>query len=420
MWKLRLFSVFKKKSKHSAKPMNPDAKKLDDKWPNRASSQRAMVTVFPPLNAPTAGFKRRIEAPARADNSEPKVVQLSRLSPEQCAAFFPSERIKPIAGTATPQCSSAPVQPANSLPKPAGGVTSLASERRAKRRAMISAPVRVRSLELMTNFLDDVTTTTNVSRLGVLLISKSQVYFRGMDVMVTCPLSKAPNANQPEQYGRVVRVRDLPDGRKSVAIALGAPHREEEFTLASGEKIHAAARPLPEPARAVLQREPKERRRLVLALDADASTRESLKEFLSTEGYDVIAVANSREAREVLSRQTPSVLIAEVEGEDEPGYAVSAHCKSIARLRGVPILLTTSSAFPRDYAKAHSRGAVVCLAKPYRLERLGHVVKLLAPPAAAEEKESSPPAIEILRRHSSNGEVAKMTPRRTPFSGNRK
>jgi hypothetical protein len=44
------------------------------------------------------------------------------------------------------------------------------------------------------------------------------------------------------------------------------------------------------------------------------------------------------------------------------------------------VLLTTSSGYPSDYANAHSLGAVVCMTKPYKQERLGHVVRLLAPP----------------------------------------
>jgi len=40
-------------------------------------------------------------------------------------------------------------------------------------------------------------------------------------------------------------------------------------------------------------------------------------------------------------------------------------------------MLMTSSAYPSDYSSAHSVGAVVCMAKPYKQERLGHVVRLL-------------------------------------------
>jgi CheY-like chemotaxis protein len=118
---------------------------------------------------------------------------------------------------------------------------------------------------------------------------------------------------------------------------------------------------------------------LVLIVDRDQEIRQSIKASLTGEGYDVFAVSCAGEAHEVLRMFTPALLIAEIEGDDLPGYELCAHCKATPRLKTVPIMLLTRSAYPSDYANAHSLGAVVCMAKPYRQERLGHVVRLLAP-----------------------------------------
>ncbi len=59
---------------------------------------------------------------------------------------------------------------------------------------------------------------------------------------------------------------------------------------------------------------------LVLAVDADKATREMLKSYLTGEGYNVIAVATNIEAREALKIMTPALVIAEIEGENLPGY----------------------------------------------------------------------------------------------------
>lgn len=267
-------------------------------------------------------------------------------------------------------------------------------DRRSRRRARISAPVRVRSLNSTRNALNDVTTTENASRVGILLNSQDPGYYRGMEVKVTFPYSKFSEAVQAEQPGRVVRVTELPDGRRSVAIALGLTNRADEFILSSGETIRA----LPDTSRSTLDRDPNSARPLVLILDREAATRESLKSYLKMEGYDVITVASAREAREVLAGCTPALLIAEIEGEGMPGYDVCVHCKSTPRLQRVPVVLMTSSAYPSDYASAHSLGAMVCIAKPYRQERLGNVVKLLAPPKVKEACEPPRPA-DPTRRH---------------------
>jgi CheY-like chemotaxis protein len=328
-----------------------------------------------------------------------ETINLEHLTLDQIAAYFPSENL----GVKNATAASAPHVVDRAPEVKAAAVAGTASERRLKRRALISAPVRVRGTDLTNNSLDDITTTLNVSRKGILLVSTSAVYYRSMDVMVTFPHSKAPNAIQAEQPGRIVRVIELANGRCSVAIALSVAHHDEEFIRSSGEKVHAE----PKAAEFTIQRDPNSIRPLVLALAEEASVRESLKTYLASEGYDVITVTNAQEARDVLNQCTPALLIAEIEGEGMPGYDICAHCKATPRLQRIPVMLMTSSAYPSDYASAHSVGAVVCMAKPYRQDRLGHVVRLLAPPPVAGETVNPPRAADPSRRHLANGTLAK-------------
>ena len=247
------------------------------------------------------------------------------------------------------------------------------SDRRRRRRALISSPVRVRGIDITNGGPDEITTTVDVSRLGLLFVTSLGCYSRGMDVMVTFPYSKSVNAIQAEQPGRVVRVHEGSDGKQRVAIALGVGVGED-LVDSCGRKLSDAAINVPIPTAA-----PETKRPLVLAVDADAALRDSLKAYLQNEGYEVIAVSTSAEARDVLDMFTPALVIAEVEGEGLPGFDVCAHVKSSSRLRNIPVVLVTRSAYPSDYSTAHSVGAVVCMAKPFKQERLGHVVRLLAP-----------------------------------------
>lgn len=80
---------------------------------------------------------------------------------------------------------------------------------------------------------------------------------------------------------------------------------------------------------------------MIVVVDSDSVVRESMKVFLDDQGYEIIAVNNVSDAREVLNLFT--------------------------------------AALASDYSGAHSLGAVVCMAKPYKKERLGHIVRLLAP-----------------------------------------
>ena len=259
-----------------------------------------------------------------------------------------------------------------------------ANDRRRRRRAMISAPIRVRAVDVTESGPDEISTTLDVSRNGVLFVSSLDTFTAGMEVGVTFPFSRTPDVVQAEQSGRIVRVSEMPDGRRSIAIALGVGVGED-IVDAAGRTLIARDQPASsEQPTAPLERP------LVLVVDADPRIRQSLKSSLGCEGYKVIAVSSAAEGHEVLKLFTPALLIAEIEGEDLPGYELCAHCKSTPRLRTIPVMLLTSSAYPSDYANAHSLGAVVCMAKPYRQERLAHVVRLLAPTPRA--KAQSAPA----------------------------
>lgn len=255
-------------------------------------------------------------------------------------------------------------------------------ERRSRRRALISAPVRVRR-EVANPPPDDVSTTLDVSRGGILFVTSCDGYTRGMSVKVTFPYSKSPVAVQAEQEGRVVRVTTMRDGRIAVALSL-------ENNAATIESAYAGT--------SVYAREDASKP-LVMVVDADPWIRSSLSGYLGAEGYEVVALSTAREAREALDTLTPKLLIAEIEGEELPGYDLCAHVKAMPRLEKVPVVLMTSSAYPSDYANAHSLGAVVCMAKPYRQERLGHVVRLLAPTPEAIRKTAPVRCADPHRRH---------------------
>jgi CheY-like chemotaxis protein len=276
-------------------------------------------------------------------------------------------------------------------------------ERRRKRRAMISAPVRVRGVDVTGGGPNEISTTMDVSRIGFHFLTGSTGYYRGMDVLVTFPYSSAASAVQAEQPGRVVRLTAMEDGRIGVAVSL-APVKHE-LVDAQGRRLGDGENAEPLVTLPPVDNGPK--KPLVLLVDADPMIRMTLKTYLNADGYDVLAVQSADEAREVLNLRTPELLLAEIEGEGLPGFDLCAHVKTTPRLKQIPVVLMTSSAYPSDYSSAHSLGAVVCMAKPFKQERLGHVVRLLAPhPQAKADATPARPA-DPSRRAGGKGPKAK-------------
>jgi CheY-like chemotaxis protein len=261
-------------------------------------------------------------------------------------------------------------------------------DRRLKRRALISAPIRVRTVEAEPSGSQEIATTFDVSRSGILFHTQLSCYSRGMEVAVVFPYSKSPKAVHNEQKGRVVRITDLGDGLRGVAITFVAVSSEASVAATATAQAPEQTKA---PASGTASTAPLNTKKpMVLAVDSDDQLREALKLYLENEGYDVIAVSNATDAREVLNLFTPSLLVAEIEGEGNPGYDLCGHVKATTRLRRIPVVLTTFSAYPSDYSRAHSLGAIVCMAKPYKQERLGHIVRLLAPLPEHIEKTAAP------------------------------
>lgn len=321
-----------------------------------------------------------------------------------------SDPILPVPGDELKNTSPVGLPAATPAPPPAPADSAAAAkkpgcdDRRRRRRALISAPLRVRGVDVTHDGPDEISATIDVSRAGVLFVTSHPTYVRDMSVMITFPYSESPTAIHAEQPGRIARVFQLPDGRTAVAIALDPSGVGVDLVDAGGRKLNQVSDTV-QPSERTPQKP------LVVAMDADPTIRESLKDYLTTEGYEVIAVNNSSDARDVLNLFTPELVIAEIEGDGLPGYAICAHVKGTPRLQRIPVVLTTSSAYPSDYSSAHSLGAVVCMAKPYKQERLGHVVRLLAPLPHAKLQTAPPRPADPTRKPGVNQ-------RRAPARGN--
>jgi CheY-like chemotaxis protein len=241
-------------------------------------------------------------------------------------------------------------------------------EQRGRRRAKISAQVHVRTAN-SPEPLEEVCMTVDVSRDGLLFTSQFPGYQKGQLLEVTFPYSNMASAMNQGQPAEVVRVVPRPEGKHGVAV---------QFVSAKTEKTpasKAAALMLQDPAAS-------QRQSVVLAIEPDPRSAESMRNMLELDGYTVIAVPTAQAALEILRTSVPSVFIAEVEAEDMSGHDLCLIIKQNERLAKVPVILMTRSAKPADYATSHELGAMVCMAKPFKPERLQQVVRLVAPPPA--------------------------------------
>lgn len=229
----------------------------------------------------------------------------------------------------------------------------------------------------------DLTMTADVSREGVLFETSRQTYAAGQEVAVVFPYARASWDPAKEQRGQVVRVARASEKRFGIAVAFlaGTP---------TYELVDAQGRPLSQPPKAEKTHVPHQRHPLVLVVDEDPRVRLLLRTQLELDGYAVETVAGPTIAVTVLRHRSPAVVICEAEAfpnsipnAEMSGYDLCVILRRNPKFARLPVILTTRTGMPSDFATAHALGATACVAKPYDLDRVANLVRMLTPVDAA-------------------------------------
>jgi CheY-like chemotaxis protein len=267
--------------------------------------------------------------------------------------------------------STPPITSTQAAPKSDSSNSPVGIERRRRKRAKITAQVHMRGVSTPEPF-EEICKSVDVSRDGLLVTSARAGYWKGQRLEVVFPYSTAAAALNSSQPAEIVRVVEQ-DGRYAVALqfintksdAAAKVDPSVADVRVSGNAMHA------------------KQQSVVLAVESDPKTAEIMRNILSNDGYTVIIVPTAQQALDILRNTVPVVFLAEVEAKDMSGHDLCLIIKRNDRLQRVPVILLTKSAQPADYSASHQLGAVVCMAKPFKPERLLHVVRLVAPPPTA-------------------------------------
>jgi CheY-like chemotaxis protein len=255
-------------------------------------------------------------------------------------------------------------------------------ERRHRRRVKVSAPVRVRQVNVRQATEFDLTMTADVSREGILFETSRTTYQRGQEVAVVFPYrAMLPGEQAQEQRGQVVRVVRASENRFGVAVAFIDGEPELELIDALGNPLGERQERTPvRPAKA-------NGKPLIIHVDADQRVRTLVRAELESHGYAVESVQDPNLAVGLLGHRMPAAVISEAEsfagampgGGEMSGYDLCVALRRNVKFARVPVILTTRTGLPSDFSTAHALGATVCVSKPYDLNRVVNLLRMLAP-----------------------------------------
>jgi len=107
----------------------------------------------------------------------------------------------------------------------------------------------------------------------------------------------------------------------------------------------------------------------VLLVENNPASLALMQYLLKASGYTTLTATDGREGVVVAQRETPDVILMDLQMPVLNGYEAARQLKDIPALRGVPIIAVTAFAMVGDRDKILARGFDGYIAKPITPER---------------------------------------------------
>lgn len=114
---------------------------------------------------------------------------------------------------------------------------------------------------------------------------------------------------------------------------------------------------------------------LILVVDDDVDMIELTKKYLSSEGYEIIAVTNPFDAEEVLEKYRINLALVDINMPQRNGFDFVGQMKRSLRNRFVPIVFVSGRNEKKDIERALKLDIEGYLVKPFKKEDLVNKVK---------------------------------------------
>ncbi|MBN1667165.1 MAG: response regulator [Anaerolineales bacterium] len=108
----------------------------------------------------------------------------------------------------------------------------------------------------------------------------------------------------------------------------------------------------------------------ILYIEDNADNRLLVRRILQAEGYQVIEACNATHALEILQRQSPNLIIMDINMPDIDGYTLTRELKVMPRLENVPIVAMTANVMKGDQERSLEAGCDGYIQKPIDVDLL--------------------------------------------------
>ncbi|HBP00901.1 MAG: Response regulator receiver protein [Candidatus Moranbacteria bacterium GW2011_GWE1_49_15] len=114
----------------------------------------------------------------------------------------------------------------------------------------------------------------------------------------------------------------------------------------------------------------------LLIVEDEPVLNKALQEFLSAEGFEVIAAVDGEEGIRKAGAEMPDLILLDIILPKKDGYEVIREVKADEKTKNIPIILLTNLGSINDVEKALELGATTYLVKAdYKLEEITQKIK---------------------------------------------
>ncbi len=115
----------------------------------------------------------------------------------------------------------------------------------------------------------------------------------------------------------------------------------------------------------------------VLVVDDNPVSRELVREVLETSNLRVLEASNGKEALDAIARDSPDVVLMDIQMPVLDGYEFMHALRQIPHLSSLPVIALTAMAMQEDREKAHRLGFADYITKPINAGELRNKIQIL-------------------------------------------
>lgn len=108
----------------------------------------------------------------------------------------------------------------------------------------------------------------------------------------------------------------------------------------------------------------------ILYIEDNAENRLLVRRILMAEGYTVLEAGSAHEALQVISADTPDLVLMDINMPDIDGYTLTGRLKSLPAMNHVPIVAITANVMKGDKERTLEAGCDGYIQKPIDVDHL--------------------------------------------------